>query len=370
MKHILFGLLLLLSAGSAAWGQNFVSPTINYQGRASDGTTALTGQHQVTLTIYDAASGGTALFTETHNNVEFSDAGIFSVVIGGATPGGIPLTVGFNQARWLGVAISGFNGGNEIPRLRFHGSPYSVVSGAAQFADSSRAASRAVQADRSSIADQASVADSSRAAFQAEQANRAAQAEIATVAKSLEVPAILSHDGDEPVLTLVGNADKGTGLVVDGKVQVNGEINSSGVCGTTEHFVAGGSSGNAGTPTAGGYYRDNAPIAWGQVLPDGSLLADFGIKSVTHEPNNPGLFVVELENSLAVDALSRPELSVVVTPRAPVGVSAQPVFAVWDYALDKATNQPLDNSFEVYVRNMEIGQDVPFSVVVFGRPAN
>ena len=369
MKRLLLGLLLLLS-GSTAWAQqSFLSPTINYQGRANDGTGPVTGQNQVTLTIYDAETGGNALFTETHTNVNFSDAGIFTVVIGGATPGGIPLTAGFNQPRWLGVTISGFNNGNEIPRLRFHGSPYSIVSGAAQIADSSRIAFQAIQALSAEQSNTTTLADSSRAAFQADRAGEATTAETALMAETLTVPAILDHDGDEPVLTLIGNSGKGTGLVVEGKVQVNGEINSSQICGTSEHFVAGGSSGDEGTPVPGGFYHDNAPIAWGQILPDGSLLGDFGIKAVTHSPNNPGVFIVELDNSLAVDEFNRPQFSVVVTPRTQAEPTAQPVFGTWDYAIDGSTNQPLDNSVEIFIRNLETGVDIPFSVVVFGRPA-
>lgn len=368
MKRVLFALLFLLSAGNPAWSQqSLLSPTINYQGRAHDGTMPVTGQHQVTLTIYDAATDGNALFTETHSSVNFSDAGIFTVVIGGATPGGIPSAVGFEDVRWLGVAISGFNGGNEIPRLRFHGSPYSIVSGAAQVADSSRVAFRAEQADRADRADNADNADSARAAFRADMA---IEAETALVAKAIEAPLSLENASDEPTLTLTGNEGKGTGLLVVGRVQVRGEINSTGVSGTTEHFVAGGSAGGEEAPAPGALYRDNTPIAWGQVQADGSLLADFGIKSVKHEQNSPGLFVVELENSLAVDGFNRPAIAVVVTPQAPTGATAAPIFGVWNFSIDEGTNQPKDNSFEVFIRDMEQGQDLPFSVVVFGRPAN
>lgn len=369
MKRILFSLMLLLSWGTA-WGQPISNPTINYQGRAQDASgNSVTGTHQITLAIYSAATGGTALFTETHSAINFSDAGVFTVVIGGATPSGIPASVGFNQPRWLGVTISGFNGGDELPRLRFHGSPFSTV---ANRADSSRSAGIAARAAQADNADRAGLSDSSRAAGSADFAAEAGHAETATTAESaggLEVPVTVTNDTDQPTLTVQNTLKGATALNVDGNVQVRGNINTSGVCGTTDHFLVGKDLGDTEAPDPGSLYRDNTPMAWGQVLPDGTTVADFGIKRVTYAPNNPGVYLVELDNSVVIDANTRPGFAVSISPMMSAPANAQPVLAGWDYAIDRNTNLPRGDAFNVYIRNLETGLAGQFSVVVFGRPA-
>lgn len=369
MKRILFSLMLLLGWGTA-WGQPINNPTINYQGRAQDADgNAVTGPHQVTLTIYNAATGGAPLFTETHSSINFSDAGIFTVVIGGATPSGIPRSVEFSQPRWLGVTISGFNGGNELPRLRFHGSPFSTVANRADSSRSAGVADRAANADR---ADRAVQADSSRAAGTAAFATEAGHAATASMAESaagLEVPLTLAGDGDQPTLTVRNAKKDATGLLVEGDLQVKGDINASGVCGTTEHFLVANDLGNTGVPARGGLYRDNTPIAWGQILPDGTPVADFGIRQVSYSPNNPGVYLVELEQDVVIDANTRPGFAISVLPMMTGQGGAQPVIAGWDYAIDRDTNLPRGDAFNVHIRNLDTGVAGQFSVIVFGRPA-
>ena len=371
MKRILFALLLLAS-GSMASGQ-IVSPTINYQGRAQDGDgNPVTGDRQVTLTIYNAATGGNALFTETHPTISFNSAGTFTAVIGGATPGGIPPTIGFDQPRWIGVTISGFNDGNEIPRLRFHGSPYSFVSGAAfraNQADSARAANRADVAENASFADSAVAADRAVKAIEATSAESAA---TATVAESLLLPAVLESTEKEPTLT-VRNTESSPAMLVEGGLIAQGApfaVISRGSDSTTGHYVTAETAGNTRTPDPGGLYRDNVPLAWGQIEQDGRLLTDFGIAQVAHNGNNPGIYLIQFDNSVALTAQNTPQFSVVITPHMEAGsVSAQPVFAYWDYATDP-TGPPRTDALVVYLRSLEFGQDNRFSIVVFGRPAN
>ena len=375
MKQILLGLLFLASTSIVS--AQIASPTINYQGRAQDADgNAVTGERQIILTIYDAATGGTALFSETHPTVLFSNAGAFTVVIGGATPGGIPSTIEFDKPRWIGVTISGFNNGNELPRLRFHGSPYSFVSNFAFDADSSRTANSADRANAAAFADSSVAADRARTALEAETAitaETATTATTATTAELLVLPATLENNDKTATLTLK-NTDTGPALQVEGGLVTQGEryaITSEGIDSTTKHYTTAELAGNTTAPDPGGLYRDNVPLAWGQIDLDGTILSDFGINRVAHNSNNPGLYEIYLDNSVVTNADSQiPEFAVVITPYIEAGsVSAPLVIPGWDYLVDPTDKQPLDDAFQVYLRTNEFGQDQKFSVVVFGRPA-
>ena len=370
MKRILFALIFLAST-SLTWAQ-VVSPTINYQGRAQDGDgNAVTGDRQVTLSIYDAATGGTALFSETHPSITFSTLGTFTVRIGGATPGGIPPTIGFDQPRWIGVTVTGFNDGNELPRLRFLGSPYSFVANVAFRADSSRIADSARSSNRADRAINATFADTAVAADRAVKATEATSAETATVAETLNLPATLDNPDKAPTLTVI-NPDTGPALAVDGGLEARGEpyaIITDGIDSTTGHYAAGEVNDNTGIPDPGALYRDNIPLAWGQIEADGTILADFGIKRVGHSANNPGVYQIILDNPVAMPSKVTPEFAIVLTPFSPAGITGQMLFGSWDYDIDQSTDLPRDDAFLVNFRNQEFGQDVRFSVVVFGRPA-
>ncbi len=54
----------------------------------------------ITFTIYDAASGGTALWMETHPAVSVAD-GLFNVRLGSITG----LNDYFGAPRWIGIAV-------------------------------------------------------------------------------------------------------------------------------------------------------------------------------------------------------------------------------------------------------------------------
>ncbi len=96
----------------AVFAQSSTSPRIlNYQGLITDagGKPVAEGNHTVTFRLYDAATGGTALWTETHTVRTF--AGVFDVMLGTqATIGAI-----FDRPMWMAIAV---NGGAEMePRL-------------------------------------------------------------------------------------------------------------------------------------------------------------------------------------------------------------------------------------------------------------
>ncbi|MBL0121886.1 MAG: tail fiber domain-containing protein [Betaproteobacteria bacterium] len=91
---------------------------INYQGYLTNaGSTPINGAVAITFKLYDAATGGALLYTETHPAVTVIN-GNFNALIGSTTP--IPLP--FNVPYWLTVSI---NADPEMaPRQPLSSSPY------------------------------------------------------------------------------------------------------------------------------------------------------------------------------------------------------------------------------------------------------
>lgn len=91
---------------------------IGHQGILTDslGNPIVEGTFQVTFSLYDQASGGTALWSEEQPvSVE---EGLFTVLLGAVNPIDLP----FDEPYWLDVKVDG----DELdPRLRFTASPYS-----------------------------------------------------------------------------------------------------------------------------------------------------------------------------------------------------------------------------------------------------
>jgi len=84
-----------------------VPRTIHYQGKLTepDGS-PLTGDHTVTLRLYDTATGGAKLWEEAHQlSLVRDDNGVFSVILGGTTP--FPSTMVFNAPLWLTIEVDG-----------------------------------------------------------------------------------------------------------------------------------------------------------------------------------------------------------------------------------------------------------------------
>lgn len=80
-----------------------VPQTMNVQGKLTDagGSPVADASYSVDFTIYDSASAGNALWTET-NSVATVD-GLFSVIIGATTP--LANSVFNNQNLWLGLKV-------------------------------------------------------------------------------------------------------------------------------------------------------------------------------------------------------------------------------------------------------------------------
>jgi len=100
-------LLLVLSFSApllfAPAAQATAPSTMSYQGRLTDGagTNVPDGPYAVTFKLYDAATGGALLWTETQASVAVT-GGLFSVVLGSTTP----LAVPFDRQYWLGITVA------------------------------------------------------------------------------------------------------------------------------------------------------------------------------------------------------------------------------------------------------------------------
>lgn len=101
--------LLILLTAQIGWAQ--IPRTISYQGILTDGagTPVVDGNYSIVFNLYDVATAGTALWSETQN-VPVTK-GMVSAIIGSVTPINLP----FDKQYWLGVTVG--TGGELTPRL-------------------------------------------------------------------------------------------------------------------------------------------------------------------------------------------------------------------------------------------------------------
>lgn len=112
----LAALLLLSHIAHAA-----VPSTMSYQGVLTDGGVHVPdGTYALAFSLYDASANGTLLWTETQANVPVT-GGLFSVVLGSATPLGVP----FDQQYWLGIAVGADP--EMVPRTPLTSAPYALA---------------------------------------------------------------------------------------------------------------------------------------------------------------------------------------------------------------------------------------------------
>ncbi len=100
-----------------------VPQQVSYQGLLTDSSNipVPNGTYSMTITLYDAQTGGSALWNEVHPSVR-TLAGLFDVLLGSVTP----LTLPFDKQYWLAVSI---NGGAELsPRTPLTSAAYSYRS--------------------------------------------------------------------------------------------------------------------------------------------------------------------------------------------------------------------------------------------------
>ena len=119
MKKLFYTLFLCFFAFSA----NLIAQgaTLSVQGviKNSDGSAVDNGKYDLTFKLYDAISGGTALWTEDQSQITVT-GGIYSALLGSV----VPLNVGFNTTYYLGVAVDGST--EMTPRARLTSAPYAL----------------------------------------------------------------------------------------------------------------------------------------------------------------------------------------------------------------------------------------------------
>ena len=106
------------------------APVVPQQVRYAGKLTARTGEIvEAGFRIYAAAEGGDPLWTETQR-VTVGEDGSYSVLLGGASPAGLPQTVfAGGAARWLGVSVER---SAEQERVLLSSVPYAMKSADAE----------------------------------------------------------------------------------------------------------------------------------------------------------------------------------------------------------------------------------------------
>jgi hypothetical protein len=117
-RRIALALPLLALLASLAAAQ--APLVIDFQGKLvfAGNESLVTGSRSINFSIYDAASGGAPLWTETQT-VSLSN-GIFNALLGGSVS---LATVPFSRALWLQLAVAGET---LTPRLNFTKSPFAL----------------------------------------------------------------------------------------------------------------------------------------------------------------------------------------------------------------------------------------------------
>lgn len=119
-----FVLLLVLAWAAPAAAQ--VPMLVSYQGVLTDDAGHLVpdGDYGITFRIFNAVTGGSALYSEAHtgaNAVAVVDGG-FSVLLGSVTA----LTLPFDVSYWLEIEVAG-GAGPLTPRVRLASAPYALT---------------------------------------------------------------------------------------------------------------------------------------------------------------------------------------------------------------------------------------------------
>jgi hypothetical protein len=120
--------ILTASLAASAPAPAAVPQTIAFQGFLTDkAAQPLQGTVGLDVAIYAEASGGTALWSESHSGTAV-DRGVFAIVLGSVTPFGP--AVARTSPRYLGVRV---DGEPELPRTQLRATPFALR---AQAADS------------------------------------------------------------------------------------------------------------------------------------------------------------------------------------------------------------------------------------------
>ncbi len=124
MRRILsLSALFLVLVIQSSWSQ--IPQTISYQGVLTDGTgnNVADGPYDLSFSLYDAATGGVALWSESHSQVNVSK-GVFGVILGGAnTPS--PIALSFDKQYWLSTTVG--SDPEMTPRVKLTAAAYSLT---------------------------------------------------------------------------------------------------------------------------------------------------------------------------------------------------------------------------------------------------
>jgi len=115
-----FRLVMLIMVGILCFANLVyaaVPQVINYQGKFTDkDNNPLLGNYLVTFRFYDAASGGAALWEESH--ILVMENGIFNALLGSIKP----LDIDFNKDLWMGIEVA--SDGEMTPRIKLTSTAY------------------------------------------------------------------------------------------------------------------------------------------------------------------------------------------------------------------------------------------------------
>jgi len=106
---VVIGILVLqqILAAQTTSSPAQVPPVIQFANVATNDGSPLTGEVEMTFSLYNSSQGGSPLWTETQN-VTLDDSGHYSVYIGITKPNGVPMSLFTSaQAHWLGVRVAG-----------------------------------------------------------------------------------------------------------------------------------------------------------------------------------------------------------------------------------------------------------------------
>ncbi|PKL85627.1 MAG: hypothetical protein CVV22_06905 [Ignavibacteriae bacterium HGW-Ignavibacteriae-1] len=126
MKQCTFLAAILFCITSSLYSQ--IPQTISWQGILQDADSKnLSGTFSLTVKLYDVASGGTAIWNETHSSVVIAD-GLVNLTLGSVTP----FSINFGDEYWLEITVGT---GTPLPRIKLSSVPYAMHSKTAESAN-------------------------------------------------------------------------------------------------------------------------------------------------------------------------------------------------------------------------------------------
>ncbi len=293
-------LLLCLVALGTLRAAEAVPAEILYQGRIKDDGLHVDGQRTITVAIYDAATGGSALWSEEHVDVPVVK-GLFNLTLGSITP--ISDDVLAREELWIRVSVAG----QALPRQPLHSTPHARVAGLAIHARSAESAANAATAS-TAVAVSAGAVDSAALADGAVSDSKldAALAERLDRVESRQDSGWAAARGRAGQGTTLGDYTADVGIDASGRLMVTGRTEGTFAgqvnAGAYDFFLArwdttgtfldasqagtskgdtclGAVTANDGTTYAAGFtygdwdgvHQGNGDVVVVQWLPDGSL---------------------------------------------------------------------------------------------------